>query len=521
MDIPSIIADKIAVAQINLTVGDLTGNAEKIIAAAKHAKAANAELVVFPELAISGYPPEDLLLRPAFVAAEAQMLQNLAQMLEIPAVIGALHSAGGKLYNGAYLLAGGKARLVSTKKNLPNYGVFDENRYFASGDILEVFAVVGCKMAVLVCEDGWTLQRGLEAKGQGAELLISINASPYEFGKIARRYKVFGELARTTNLPIIYAHMVGGQDEIVFDGASFVMNSAGEVVANLPEFEELVATPKTLTKALEMLESKFNAMVLGLRDYVRKTGFRKVVLGLSGGIDSALVAAVAAAALGAENVRAVILPSKFSSQRSLDDAEACAKSLNVSRETIDIEPAVQAFQGMLAANFAGRAADATEENLQSRARGVTLMAVSNKHGELLLTTGNKSEMAVGYATIYGDMNGAFNPIKDLYKTEVFEMARWLGTIPESIINKEPTAELRENQKDSDSLPPYDVLDAILQQLVEGRKLAHEVQGFDMALVQKVARLLKSSEFKRKQAPMGVKLTSCSFGKDWRFVVASK
>jgi len=514
------IFDKISVAQINLTVGDLAGNAQKIIAAAKHAKASGAELVVFPELAVSGYPPEDLLLRPAFIKQEAETLKEIAKLLEVPAIVGALHSADGKLYNGAYLLQGGKVKLVSTKKNLPNYGVFDEQRYFASGDVLEVFEIAGHKLAVIVCEDGWTLPRGQEAKEKGAELLLSINASPYEFGKIERRYKVFGELAQVTKLPIIYTHMVGGQDEIVFDGASFVLDAKGKLTASLPEFEEIIAMPNALVKPLPKLESQFKAMVLGLRDYVRKTGFQRVVLGLSGGIDSALVAAIAAEALGGKNVRCIILPSKFSSQTSLNDAEACAKSLGVNYETINIEPAVQAFHTMLKDNFAGKTADATEENLQSRARGITLMASSNKHHELLLTTGNKSEMAVGYATLYGDMNGAFNPIKDLYKTEVFEVARWLGSIPANIISKEPTAELRENQKDSDSLPTYDVLDGILRQLIEGRKVAHEVQGFDAELVKKIARLVKNSEFKRKQAPMGVKLTACSFGKDWRYQVAS-
>ena len=513
----------IAIAQINLTVGDLDGNSEKIINACKKAQELGADLVTFPELAISGYPPEDLLYRPEFIEKENQALMRIAKEIQIPAVIGALFGKYEDLFNAAYFVQDGKAELVSTKQNLPNYGVFDERRYFTSGDKMKTFEVAGTTYAVLICEDGWTFSRAVEAREKGAEFLISINASPYEAAKYQKRLDTFKERPRETGLPLLYSHMVGGQDTVVFDGASFIMDEEGEVVASLNEFEEIVAIPEYTRSRLSKTESRYRAMVLGLRDYVHKTGFEKVLLGLSGGIDSALVAVIAVDALGAENVRCVMLPSVFTSQESFDDAEELARDLGIDYEIISIEAGVEAVSGMLADNFAGTEQGLAEENVQSRLRGLTLMAISNKHGELLLSTGNKSEMAVGYATLYGDMNGSFNPIKDLYKTEVFEVAKWCERISDKIINKEPTAELREGQKDSDSLPPYDVLDTILMKLVEDKESVEDIvaDGFDREVVEKVTDMLYKAEYKRFQSCPGPKLSATSFGKDWRYPLTNK
>lgn len=514
---------KIAVAQINLTVGDIEGNSAKIIDSCLKAQLLDAGFVVFPELAISGYPPEDLLYRPEFLEKENTALHIIAEEIKIPAIIGALFQNDDEIFNAAYLLQDGNAELVSTKKNLPNYGVFDERRYFTSGDKLKIFELAGKKIAVLICEDGWTFPRALEAREKGAEFLVSINASPYEAAKYQKRLDAFMDRPLETGLPLLYAHNVGGQDTIVFDGASFLLSEAGELIASLPEFEEIVAIPEYVNPILPKTEARFKAMVLGLKDYVEKTGFQKVLLGLSGGIDSALVAVIAVEALGAENVRCVMMPSEFTSRESLDDAKELAESLQVKYDIISIKLGYEALDKMLDGVFEGEEDDVTEENMQSRLRGVTLMAISNKFDELLLSTGNKSELAVGYATVYGDMNGAFNPIKDLYKTEVYDVAKWCKKIPQNIIDKEPSAELRADQKDSDSLPHYDILDKILMKLVEEKESVEDLvaDGFEREVVEHVTNLLYRSEYKRYQSPPGPKLSATSFGKDWRYPLASK
>ena len=540
----------IAMAQLNQRVGDLAGNAGKMLD--WRAKATDADLIVFPEQQLIGYPAEDLVLKPAFAARAAVELAKLAEATADggPAMlVGSIFLDDGALYNGIALLDGGQIAAVRYKHELPNYGTFDEKRIFASGPMPEPVLFKGVRIGVPICEDGWLAPVSLHLKERGAELLISTNGSPYEIDKDDRRLEeVFAARVRETGLPLMFLNRVGGQDELVFDGSSFVLNADGAAAHRLPDWEEHLRMthwtrgdngwqcadgPKALWE--EHPADIYSAMVTGLRDYVNSNGFPGVVLGMSGGIDSAICAAIAADALGPDRVWCVMLPSRYTSQSSLDDAAQCAEMIGCRIDTIPISPAVGAFDDMLSGSFADRDVDITEENIQSRIRGVTLMALSNKFGHMLLTTGNKSEMSVGYATIYGDMAGGYNPIKDAYKMTVFAISEWrnahkprigLGrdgpVIPDNIITKPPSAELRPDQKDSDSLPDYPVLDKMLHALVEEERSVDEVvaQGFDRDTVVRIERLLYLAEYKRRQAPPGVKLGTRNFGRDRRYPITN-
>ncbi|MBS0254405.1 MAG: NAD+ synthase [Proteobacteria bacterium] len=540
----------IMLAQLNQRVGDLAGNAAAMLAARAEAAAQGADLVVFPEQQLIGYPAEDLVLKPAFAEAAAAELARLAAATADggPAMlVGSILREGEAVFNVVALLDGGAIVALRRKHELPNYGTFDEKRIFTPGPLPEPVEFRGVRLGLPICEDGWLPKVCQHLRGQGAELLISVNGSPYEIDKDQRRLEqVFAARVTETGLPVVFLNRVGGQDELVFDGCSFVLNADGKPAHRLPDWDEHLrlttwrrgpqgwtCDPGELAAWEDHPADIWSAMVLSLRDYVNRNGFPGVVLGLSGGIDSAVCAAVAVDALGAERVWCVMLPSRFTSAESLEDAEACAKALGCRYDTIPIAPAVAAYGEMLAPVFAGKAADLTEENLQSRIRGVTLMALSNKFGPMLVTTGNKSEMSVGYATIYGDMAGGYNPLKDAYKLTVFAVARWrnahqcrfgLGpageVIPERIITKPPSAELRDNQKDADSLPPYEVLDPILMGLVDQEKSAADLvaEGFDAATVARIERLLHLAEYKRRQAPPGVKLGSRNFGRDRRYPI---
>ena len=540
----------IAMAQLNQRVGDLAGNAGKMLE--WRAKATDADLIVFPEQQLIGYPAEDLVLKPAFAARAAVELAKLAEATADggPAMlVGSIFLDDGALYNGIALLGGGQIAAVRYKHELPNYGTFDEKRIFASGPMPEPVLFKGVRIGVPICEDGWLAPVSLHLKERGAELLISTNGSPYEIDKDDRRLEeVFAARVRETGLPLMFLNRVGGQDELVFDGSSFVLNADGAAAHRLPDWEEHLRMthwtrgddgwecadgPKALWE--EHPADIYSAMVTGLRDYVNTNGLPGVVLGMSGGIDSAICAAIAADALGPDRVWCVLLPSRYTSQSSLDDAAQCAEMIGCRIDTIPISPAVGAFDAMLSGSFADRDVDITEENIQSRIRGVTLMALSNKFGHMFLTTGNKSEMSVGYATIYGDMAGGYNPIKDAYKMTVFAISEWrnahkprigLGrdgpVIPDNIITKPPSAELRPDQKDSDSLPDYPVLDKMLHALVEEERSVDEVvaQGFDRDTVVRIERLLYLAEYKRRQAPPGVKLGTRNFGRDRRYPITN-
>jgi NAD+ synthase len=541
----------IALAQLNPTVGDVAGNADKVRRARDQAAALGADVVAFPELFIAGYPPEDLVLKPAFQAACRSAIEALArESADGPAVlVGTPWVEDGKLYNAYVLLSGGAIEAVRFKVDLPNYGVFDEKRVFAAGPLPGPIIVKGVRIGVPICEDIWGAEVVECLSETGGEILLVPNGSPYWRGKTEHRLNIAVARVVESGLPLIYLNMVGGQDELIFDGASFVLNADRSVGAQFPTLHEAVALTRwrredgawrcvegPAAKTDESEKTDYAACVLGLRDYVNKNGFKGVVLGLSGGIDSALCAAMAVDALGADRVRCVMLPYRFTSQDSLDDAALIARALGVQYDIVPIEQAVMGLEATLQATFSGTARDVTEENLQARARGVILMAISNKFGLMVVTTGNKSEMSVGYATLYGDMNGGFNPIKDLYKTEVFHLSRlrnhWkpddaLGpageVIPETVIVKPPTAELRENQKDQDSLPPYDVLDVILERLVEREEpvAAIVAAGFDSDTVLKVERLLNIAEYKRRQAAPGVKVTLKNFGRDRRYPIVNR
>ena len=540
----------IAMVQLNQRVGDLAGNAAAMLA--WRAKASGAHLVVFPEQQLIGYPAEDLVLKPAFAARAAKELTKLAEATADggPAMlVGSIFVDDGALYNGIALLDGGHIAAVRYKHELPNYGTFDEKRIFAAGPLPEPVEFRGVRLGVPICEDGWLAPVSLHLKARGAELLISTNGSPYEIDKDDRRLEeVFAVRVRETGLPLIFLNRVGGQDELVFDGSSFVLNADGAVAHRLPDWEEHLRMthwsrgergwecadgPKALWE--EHPADIYSAMVVGLRDYVDTNRFPGVVLGMSGGIDSALCAAIAADALGPERVWCVMLPSRYTSQSSLDDAAECAAMIGCKIDNIPISPAVEAFDQMLSGSFADREVDITEENVQSRVRGVTLMALSNKFGHMLLTTGNKSEMSVGYATIYGDMAGGYNPLKDAYKMTVFAISEWRNShkprfalgrdgpvIPAKIITKPPSAELRPDQKDSDSLPDYPILDKMLHALVEEERSVDEVValGFDREVVTRIERLLYLAEYKRRQAPPGVKLGTRNFGRDRRYPITN-
>jgi NAD+ synthase len=547
----------ITLAQLNPIVGDVAGNAAKARVARKRASADGAALVVFPELFISGYPPEDLVLKPAFQAACRSAIEELARETADggPAMlIGSPWVDDGKLYNACALLDEGRIAAIRFKANLPNYGVFDEKRLFARGPAAGPVTIRGIRVGVPICEDIW-LEESEEYENvveclaeTGAEILIVPNGSPYARNKNDLRLSIAVARVTESDLPLVYLNQVGGQDELVFDGASFALNADRSLAAQLPAFEESITTLRWIkgdagwrcdgpvAPLVEGDKADYAACVLGLRDYVNKTGFPGVLLGVSGGIDSALCAAIAVDALGAERVRGVMLPFRYTAQVSLDDAARLAKALGIRYEVLPIAPAVNGFEVILSGTFAGLPRDITEENLQARARGTLLMAISNKTGAMVVTTGNKSEMSVGYATLYGDMNGGFNPIKDIYKTEVFRLSTlrnaWkpdgaLGPsgelIPVNIITRPPTAELRENQTDQDSLPPYDMLDAILERLVEREEpLASIVaEGFDREVVARIDRLLNIAEYKRRQAAPGVKVTQRNFGRDRRYPIINK
>jgi len=540
---------KIALAQANPTVGDLDANIAKL--REMRLRAADADLVVFPELFVTGYPPEDLVLKSAFQAAARQRVETLAAELgDGPAVLtGTVWPEDGKVYNAVALLQGGKVAAVRFKVDLPNYGVFDEKRVFAQGPMPGPIGFRGVRLGVPICEDIWGPDVAECLVECGAEILISPNGSPFDWTKPDARMNRAVARVTETGLPLAYLNQVGGQDELVFDGASFVLNTGCSLAVQLPAWEEAVAItewrktpsgwacePGPIARIEEGDAAAYQACVLGLRDYVEKNGFPGVVLGLSGGVDSALVAAMAVDALGAKRVHAVMMPYRYTSNESVRDASRCAEALGIRYDTLPIEPAVAGLTKALDPVLAGTEPSLTEENIQSRARGVILMAISNKLGGMVVTTGNKSEMSVGYATLYGDMNGGFNPVKDLYKMEVYRLARWrnahvpkggLGpkgiVIPETILTRVPTAELRPNQTDQDSLPPYPVLDDILACLVEKEMPLSEIVGRGHAAetVKKVERLLYLAEYKRRQAPPGVKISARNFGRDRRYPIVNK
>ena len=541
----------ITLAQLNQSVGDMAANSAAMLAARDRARSAGADLIVFPEMQLIGYPPEDLVLKPALIERAATALEQLALATADggPAMlVGSVFVRDGNLHNGVALLDQGKIAAVRFKHELPNYGTFDEVRLFEPGPLPEPIVFKGVMIGLPICEDIWHPDVCRHLADFGAELLICINGSPYEIDKDTLRIDgVAKRRAVDTGLPLAYLNRVGGQDELVFDGASFVVNGDGSLAVQMADWEEqevLTRWTRTATGwrcdrgVVEPLsdhpEDIYCAMVLALRDYVDRNRFPGVVLGLSGGIDSAICAAIAADALGPERVWCVMLPSRFTSQESLDDATECARLIGCRYDTIPIQPAVGGFDAMLEGSFADTKVDLTEENLQSRIRGVTLMALSNKFGPMLLTTGNKSEMSVGYATIYGDMAGGYNPLKDAYKMTVFAVSKWrnrhkpkigLGpdgpVIPENIITKPPSAELRPDQKDSDSLPEYPVLDAILLGLVEHDKSVDQLvgEGFERDTVVRIERLLHLAEYKRRQAPPGVKLGTRNFGRDRRYPIS--
>jgi len=535
---------RIAIAQINSTVGDLSGNFGKIAEYTEKAKLLEADLVVFPELALTGYPPEDLLLKAGFIRDNITKLNELAKTVSgISAVVGFVDRSGPNIYNAAAHIEGKKVKYVYHKTFLPNYGVFDEKRYFDPGaEKPRTFRIKGVPAGINICEDIWFEDGPAKSLSKsGAKIILVINASPYSIAKVRTREKIIRKQAVGNKVFIVYVNLVGGQDGIVFDGFSMVVNPQGKIIARAEGFaEELLMIDLPLgpeeqkpvviynnSGALGAEEEVYKALMTGLRDYVLKNSFKNVVIGLSGGIDSAIVAALAADCLGRENVHAVFMPSKFSSYESREDAERLARNLGIDFLTIPIEGPMEAYAKLMTPFFKGLKPDVTEENLQARIRGNILMALSNKFGWLVLTTGNKSEMSTGYATLYGDMAGGFAVIKDVPKTLVYGISKYRNSlspvIPERIITKAPTAELRPNQKDSDSLPVYDILDPILKAYIEDDKDLEYIisRGFDRDTVKKVLRLVDGSEYKRRQSPPGVKITPKAFGKDRRMPITNK
>ncbi len=555
---------RIALAQINVTVGDFAGNIAKIVDVARAAHRDGAHLVVTPELSLSGYPPEDLLLRPAFytasAAALAQLAEQLAPLAGLHVIVGHPHRAADPAsghgnanrpiergaapddtYNAASLLVDGKIVGTYLKQDLPNTEVFDEKRYFASDTTPFVFTLDGVKYGLIICEDAWHASAAQVAKAAGAQVLLIPNGSPFHLNKDATRIDIVRARIAETGLPVVYVNLVGGQDELIFDGGSFVLDAQGQMVARMAQFEAghtIVefdgARPLAgeIAPAQSLEAQAYAALVLGVRDYIGKNGFPGAIIGLSGGVDSALVLAIACDALGADRVRAVMMPSRYTADISTSDAAEMARRVGVRYDEIAIAPMMDAFRGALSSEFEGLAEDATEENIQARIRGTLLMALSNKFGSLVLTTGNKSEMAVGYCTLYGDMAGGFAVIKDIAKTLVYRLCRYRNgapgfakgdVIPERILTRAPSAELRENQTDQDSLPPYEVLDAIMRMYMEEDKSLPEIvaAGYTREDVARVTRLIKLNEYKRRQAPIGIRVTHRAFGRDWRYPITSR
>ena len=526
----------IAAAQIEQWVGDVAGNVQRMLAAAVEARDQHAaQLVVFPELSLIGYPPDDLLLRSGLPSAVSAGVEELCAKLQgIHAVVGLPEFADGRIYNSAYVIGEGRVLARYRKQCLPNYGVFDEQRHYSAGDQVCVVDIAGCRLGITICEDIWFAAPAAQAAAAGAQLLLNINASPFDTSKRARRRQMLQQRVAEIGLPVLYVNCVGGQDELLFDGDSMAVNADGSEAFQAPALQEGVWPVRYAEGRLSgrlaaqppATELIYDALVLALRDYVDRNGFPGALVGLSGGIDSALVLALAVDALGAERVWAVTMPSRYTAQMSVDDAAAEAEALGCRFDNISIEPSFAAFNDSLQALFAGREADLTEENLQSRCRGALLMALSNKFGHMVLATGNKSEMGVGYATLYGDMCGGFAPLKDVYKTVVFELARFRNSrspvIPERVISRPPSAELRDDQKDSDSLPDYTVLDALLEAYVERQSSIQELidQGHPPELVQRVAALVRRSEYKRRQAAPGPKITPRAFGRDRRYPITA-
>src|SRR5512139_2635172 len=532
----------IALAQLNLLVGDITGNAQRIITAAHRARDEfKADAILLPELPLTGYPPEDLLLRPGLHTRVLRALEQIKREVRgIDVVLGYPRQATGGLYNAASLIRDGNLVASYHKQHLPNYSVFDEKRYFAAGSEPCVVTIKGVPVGLTICEDVWQPGPVLQAAQAGAKLILNLNASPFHLHKGNEREEVMRQRVSEGNVPVVYVNLVGGQDELVFDGGSFVMDAKGNATQRAPAFDEnlylaeftidaqgtVTPVPGACAAPLGEEESAYRALVLGVRDYIRKNGFNGAVLGLSGGIDSALTLAIAVDAIGAEQVEAVMMPSRYTADISQSDAAEEANTLGVKYSVIPIERTFKAFLESLADEFAGTKTDVTEENLQARCRGVLLMAISNKSGKIVLTTGNKSEVAVGYATLYGDMAGGFDVLKDVPKTLVFRLATWRNTlspvIPQRVIDRPPSAELAPDQKDSDSLPPYEVLDAILEMYVERDLSANAIiaQGFDEATVRRVIRMVDRNEYKRRQAAPGVRITRRAFGRDRRYPITS-
>lgn len=533
---------KVVLAQINPVVGDVAGNTAKVIEAARTARDdLHAQLVVFPELCLTGYPPEDLLLRPGLQKRVDKALNTLLQKINgIHIVVGhPLGEVGKELYNAASVIADGKIVCQYFKQMLPNYSVFDEKRYFIEGHLPAVFALNGIKLGITICEDIWFAGPAAQAKDAGAEVLLNLNASPFQQGKSALRFDAVRQRAVENQLAMLYVNQVGGQDELVFDGGSFAIDGHGELKMQAAVYCDALAVVDidksengnvqlagSIIEHLPPLESVYQALVLGLRDYVEKNRFPGVVLGLSGGIDSALTLALAVDALGAERVQTVMMPSRYTAQISLDDAAQMAAGLGVSYSVLSIEPVFDSFLETLSEPFAGKAADTTEENIQARCRGVMLMALSNKTGSMVLSTGNKSEMAVGYSTLYGDMAGGFSPLKDVYKTLVFALARYRNevspVIPERIISRPPSAELAADQRDEDSLPPYPLLDQILERYIADDGCFEDLvaEGFAAETVAQVIKMVDRNEYKRRQAPPGIRITGRAFGRDRRYPITS-
>ena len=528
---------KIALAQINFQVGNIAANVDNIIKAAIYARdQLKADMIVFPELTLTGYPAEDLLFRTDFITEANNAVYQLAdQVADIALVVGFPEHDGDKLYNSAVVLHQGVMLACYRKQVLPNYGVFDEQRYFTAGNQPCVFEFNGTFIGLTICEDVWKSGIINATKQAGAEILLTLNASPFNSGKIHQREAIVCQQVKTTQIPLVYVNQVGGQDELIFDGASFVADSQGHIVFRAEEFKEQISVidfdgnhplSSTCAPLYNEISSEYQALVLGIKDYVRKNGFQGALLGLSGGIDSALVLALAVDALGSDKVEAVLMPSRYTQTMSIDDAVLEADALGVKYHTIPIEPAVNAFTDMLSEVFAGTAKDTTEENIQARCRGVILMALSNKQGKLLLTTGNKSEMSVGYATLYGDMAGGFAPIKDVPKLLVYQLSHYRNTlsevIPERVITRPPSAELAPDQIDADSLPPYDVLDPILERYVELDQSAEDIiaAGFRREDVAQAINLVDRNEYKRRQSPPGIRITARAFGRDRRYPITS-